>query len=137
VQCWHSSACLLLIFRKTQKTHVSSDKAFNISYPENWKVNKDRRFEFSIYQGTGLLIPTMVNIEIRKKAEGYESADIHQISDAEMNMWKAQPATALLLWKKEMLLMIILPKERHLRSCIKTCAGEFWGVVLIIKRHKS
>lgn len=94
---YKSFACVLLAFiswpvisfSQDTKTHVSSDKAFSITYPENWKVNKDRRFEFSVYQpGSGLMSPSMVNIEINKKAEGYENADIRQIADAELQTMK-------------------------------------------------
>lgn len=84
----------VISFSQDTKTHVSSDKAFSITYPENWKVNKDRRFEFSVYQpGSGLISPSIVNIEINKKSEGYENADIHQIANAELQTMKTSQNT--------------------------------------------
>jgi len=82
-------------FSQDTKKYVSSDKIFIVTYPADWKVNKDRRFEFVVYQpGTGMF-PAQVSIEIKKKAAGYENADIHQISDVELKMMKAEQNTSL------------------------------------------
>jgi hypothetical protein len=76
------------------KSHISSDKVFTIQYPALWKQNKaeEKNAEFCINApGVGLLNICMVKAEINKIAQGYENADIHELSDAELKILKAQP----------------------------------------------
>ncbi|MBS1736774.1 MAG: hypothetical protein JSS98_09275 [Bacteroidetes bacterium] len=90
--------CLLfsssLLAQNDTKSHVSSDKMFIITYPSTWKENEieSATSEYCINApGAGLFSMSMIKMEIKKMAEGYENADIHQISDVELKMLKAQP----------------------------------------------
>jgi|GEM_PF-7106920 len=82
-----------ITFSQDTKSHVSSDKMYIITYPANWKENKqEKNSEFCINApGIGLFGLCMVKMEISKMAEGYENADIHQVADVELKMLKAQP----------------------------------------------
>lgn len=82
----------ILIFSQDAKSHVASDKIFIISYPSNWKENKFENAELCINApGANLFSPSMVKVEISRMAEGYENADIHELSAVELKMLKAQP----------------------------------------------
>lgn len=80
--------------QENMKSHISSDKMFILKYPQNWKVNKleSSNAELTINApGANLFSICMVKVEINKMAEGYENADIHQLSEVELKMLKAQP----------------------------------------------
>lgn len=98
--------CLLFSFslfaQDATKSHVSSDKIFMVTYPANWKENKlETGSEFCINApGAGLLTICMIRMEINRMADGYENADIHQISDVELKMQKAQSTNLEILNSK-------------------------------------
>lgn len=77
-----------------RKTHISSDKAFTISYPSTWKENKAEaaNAEFCINApGAGLLSICMIKMQINGLSEVSENSDIHQLSEAELKMLQTQP----------------------------------------------
>lgn len=93
--------CFVLIMvpvsaQDATKSHVASDKIFIINYPANWKENQFENAELCINApGAGLFSLCMVKVEINKMAEGYENADIHELSNVELKMLKAQPDQSL------------------------------------------
>ncbi|MEO8769472.1 MAG: hypothetical protein ABI402_05290 [Ferruginibacter sp.] len=83
------------IFAQSEtKSHVSSDKMFIISYPASWKINKaeEENSEFCVNTpGGNMFNPSTVKMLIQNKAAGYEKANIHDMSEVEIKMMKAQP----------------------------------------------
>jgi hypothetical protein len=125
------AACSLLLIISSDlsaqtKSYVSSDKIFMLSYPDSWKFSKaETDGEINLNApGASIFKISMVKMEIRRPAEGYEKADIHEIAEVETKMLKAQQTASMQLELQE-------------SAFKKVQDHEWWAVKMKITQKKE